>query len=248
MLAVLQPLQRLLGAAHRPQLAGHLPDAAVQTVAQPVVGRQVHYPGRDLQRRLLQREAVQHLLQDLSDVLLVQLHAVDRRHRYPVALLQLRPQASGGGAFGRLAVQHHHKRLVDGLQLPDDPALGLLVLGPRDLRNAAVGGHHQPDGGMLVDDLAGAALRRHVEGHLLIVPGGHHHAGLLVFDVAQRAGYDVPHAVDHPHAEADIRLQRDADRLLRDKFRLGGHDGAARRRLRQLIGPAPGDRRFRCWG
>ena len=214
------------GAAYRTQLSGHLPDLPVQGLLQPVVGRQVHHPGGDLQRRLLQREAHQHLPQNSRDVLLIQLQAVHRRHRHPIAFLQLGPQGLCRRAFWALAVQHHHKWLIDGLQFPHHPGLGFLVLRPGDLRNAAVGGDHQPYGGMLIDDLAGTHLRRHVEGDLLIVPGGHHHAGLLVFNVAQRTGHNIPHTVDHPHPQADVPLQRDADRFLRNEFRFGGHNGA----------------------
>ena len=60
-------------------------------------------------------------------------------------------------------------------------------------------------------------------------------SGLLVLDVAQGAGDDIPHAVDKPHLEGGRLVHRNLHRLLGDELGLGGHDGLAGGGLGQLV-------------
>ena len=88
---------------------------------------------------------------------------------------------------------------------------------------------------MVGDDLLGAYLRRHIEGYLLVEPRCHDHTGLLVFDVAERAGDDIAHAVDEPYIECSAVSEVYADSLLGDELGLGGHNGLACGGLGKLV-------------
>ena len=185
----------LLAAFDLLQLFGDVVDAAnlpagaadgiIERSFQPVPLLQREDPARQIDLDLLDREFHQDVGEDLADIRLGHIQAVDRQHRHAVALLHLFGQLLRLGAAGALAVEQHGKRLLQLLQFADDPLLGLGVLLAGDVADRAVGGHHQPDGGVLLDDLLGADLGGHVEGDLLLKPGGHHHARLLVFDIAQ---------------------------------------------------------------
>ena len=143
------------------------------------------------------------------------------------------------------AVQDQDKGLADLLQLPHHPLLRLLVGLPAQVGDAAVGGDHQPDGGMIGDDLSGTDLRRLLKGNVVVEPGGMHHPGRAVLLGAQRALHQIAHAVHHAHPDGGLIVQRDADRLAGHEFGLGGHDGLAAAALGQLVGEPlpPGARR-----
>ena len=205
-----------------------------------MVPLQVHNPAGQLQGHLLDGELIEDAGQNLPDVVLVQLQAVDRHHRHLVFFFHLLAQLPAAGSPWLGAVEEDDKGLANLLELPNHPALRLLVLGPRDIADGAIGGNHQADGAVFGDDLFGANLRRHVKGNLPVKPGGHHHPRLLVFDVPQSAGDDISHAVDKPNLEGSGLIHRDLHRLLRDELRFGGHDGFAGSGLRQLVGsPLP---------
>ena len=91
---------------------------------------------------------------------------------------------------------------------------------------------------MVPDDLAGASLGSEVEGDLLVEPGAFDHPGLVILLVAHGPLHHVAHAVDEPDAALSPALQRQRHRRLRDELGLGGHDGASRCRLGQLIAGA----------
>ena len=97
---------------------------------------------------------------------------------------------------------------------------------------------------MLTDHLAGAGLCGKVKGHFLLKPRAFDHAGLCVLLVPHGTLHHVAHAVDQPHPARPAALQLQGHGGLRDEFRLGGHDGAPRCRLRQLVpGTFPGSGR-----
>ena len=205
-----------------------------------VVRRQSLHPGRQEQVQLPQGKFIQQPLQQLRDLLLPQLQTVHRQAADVIPPLDVRCHGLGPGALGLGGVQQHHKGLAKLLQLPDHPLLGLQIVLPGDLRDAAVGGDHDAHGGVVADDLPGAQLRRLGHGDLVVVPGGHHHPGRQVLILAHSAGHHIPHAVDEPHGERDPLLHADLHRLLRHELGFGGHDGAAGAALGQLIpGPVP---------
>ena len=88
---------------------------------------------------------------------------------------------------------------------------------------------------MLRDHLLCPDLCRHIERNRLLIPGRHHHPGLIVFYVAQGAGDNVTDTVDQSDREGRTIINLDIDSLLRNKFRLGCHNGAACRRLRHFV-------------
>ena len=137
-------------------------------------------------------------------------------------------------------VEQHHKGLSQPLQLADYPLLRLQVILPGNVGHGAVGGHHNPNGGVVGDHLLGAEFRRLRHGDLMVEPGGHHHPGLVAVHLPQRAGHHVAHAVDEPDGEHTAVLHAHLHRVLRDEFGFGGHHHPPGTALRQLIpGPIP---------
>ncbi len=76
------------------------------------------------------------------------------------------------------------------------------------------------------------------KGDLLVEPGAFDHAGLVVLLVAHGPLHHIAHTVDEPDTALPAALQLERHCLLRDELGLGGHDGAPRRRLGQLIAGA----------
>ena len=78
----------------------------------------------------------------------------------------------------------------------------------------------------------------------MVEPWALDHAGPVVFLVSHGPLHHVAHTVDEPHPALAAALQLQGHGCFRDKFRLGGHDGTACGRLRQLVpGTFPGCRR-----
>ena len=73
---------------------------------------------------------------------------------------------------GLPAVDHHHKGLAGGLHIPNGPVLGGQGSPPGNVRDGAVGGHHQANGAVILHHLFGAQLRCLGHGDLMVVPGG----------------------------------------------------------------------------
>ena len=130
------------------------------------------------------RELIQHRGQDAADIRLRQLQAVDRHHRNAVFFLQLLRHFPHPGRCGIGGIEQHHKGLLNGFQLFDDPLFRFFVLLRGDVADGAVGGDHQPDGGMFLNDLTGADLGRHIKGDLFVEPGRYHHTGTVVLHIA----------------------------------------------------------------
>lgn len=167
-----------------------------------------------------------------------ELGAVDRDDRAAVVPLQADGQAAACFAVRVHAVEQDQVRLADVVQLGDDALLGVQIAFPRDLGDAAVGGDHQAHGGVFPDDLAGAGLGSQVKGHSVVEPGAFDQARGVVLLVAERPVHHITHAVHQPGAETAPARKLHIHRLFGDKFRLGGHNGAAGRRLGQLVGGA----------
>ena len=158
-----------------------------------------------------------------------------------VAFGQLSSKAAGIRAVRVGAVQQDDIGLSDGVQLGKDAALRLQISLPRQVGNRAVRCDNEPDRGMLPDDAACAGLGCQIERHLVVEPGAFDKARRFVFLMAQRAVHHVAHTVDEPCPEAAAARKLDPNRLLGDKLRFGGHDGAPGSGLGQLImgtGPA----------
>ena len=88
---------------------------------------------------------------------------------------------------------------------------------------------------MLCDDLSCSHLCRHIKRNFLVEPGRMYHSWLFIFDIAQGAGDDVAHTVDHANPHSGIVSQRQFHSIFRDELRLCGHDRSAGGGLGQLI-------------
>ncbi len=102
----------------------------------------------------------------------------------------------------------------------------------------SVGGYDKPQSRMVGNHLSGADFRCHIERDFVFKPRGSHHPRRFAFKIAQRAGNNVPYAVDQAHPGGGIFFQFYRNSFFRDEFRLGGHNGFACRRLRKLISGA----------
>jgi len=173
-------------------------------------------------------------MQHVQGVLLVHAQAVDGHHRHAVLVAELLRELLYGTGFGVHRVEQDEERLAQRFQFLDDPLLRFHVGLARQVRDGAVGRHHDPDGGVLLDHLAGADLGRFLEGDVPLKPRRAHQARPLLVLIAPRAGYGVTDAVDQPDAgPRPVELQ--LDRLIGDKQGLGGHDGAPGTALRELV-------------
>ena len=217
-----------------------LPDHTVHRLLDGVVHRQRVHPGGQENAHLPQRKFVQNTLDDVGDGLLRQLQAVHRQTLDPEAALDVPADAHDPSAVGLGGVEQNHKGLPQGLELGDDPLLRLQIVLPGDVGDGAVGGDDDAHGGVLLDDLPGADLRRLRHGDLVVHPGGHHHPGRSVLKLPHSPPDHVAHAVDQPHREGDAPLQGHVHRLLGHELGLRGHDGPAAAGLGQLVdGPLP---------
>ena len=203
-----------------------------------MVRRQGLHPGGQEQIQLPQRKLIQQPPQQLGDLRLPQLQTVHRQTPDVVLALDISGDRLSPGTLGLGGIQQHHKGFSQLLQLPNHPLLGLQIILPWDLRDAAVGCDHNAHGGVVADDLPGAKLRRLSHGDLVVKPGGHDHPGRQILILSHSAGHHVAYAVNKPHGERDPLLHADLHRLLRNKFGFRRHDGAAGAALRQFI-PRP---------
>ena len=234
-LAVQHRLARIRDVLHPRDLPGELHGRCVHLSLEPVTFVQHRHPARQGKIQLPHRELVKHPAQDLPQLLFVEVEAAHGQHRPAIAFFHLRRQRLCPGGIGMGAVEQDDEGLAQRFQLVDDPFFRRDVFFPRYLADGAVGGDDDADGGVVPDDLPGAGLGGEVEWDLLVEPRTFDHPGLVILLVAHRPLHHVAHTVDEPDAALSPALQRQRHRRLRDELRLGGHDGAPRRRLRQLI-------------
>ena len=219
--------------------------------AQPVVGVQIPHPHRQGNRHFGRREFLQNQFHDVADVLVVELHAVQKGHRRIVLLFQRVGQRRGFLPLGVRGVQNDGVGFILPRKLLGHPFFRLHITVARDLADTAVGGHQNADGGMLPDDAARADLGRLAEGDRFFRPRRVDHARLPLFALSERFRHDIAHAVDHFHPHSGALPEEDVHRLVRDEFRLRRHHGLPGTRLRQFIHRAravvlvryPGDHR-----
>ena len=177
-------------------------------------------------------------MQNLAQLRLVEIEAAHRQNGPAIALFHFRRHRSCLGGVGVGTVEQDDKGLAQRFQLVDDPLFCRDVVFAGYLADGSVGGDDDADGGVIPDDLAGASLGGEVEGDFLVEPGAFDHPGLVILLMAHGSLHHVAHAVDEPDAALSPALQRQRHRRLRDKLGLGGHDGAPRCRLGQLIAGA----------
>ena len=151
---------------------------------------------------------------------------------------KLRAQGLRRGRAGALRIDENDEGLARLLHVGDGAGLGLAVVLARDIGDGPVCRDDDAEGAVVLHDLFGAELRRLRHGQLLRGPGRGDHAGLAVLGVADRAGDHVAHGVDQAHAQRRLAVGADARGLVRNEFRLRGHDGPAGAGLRQLVGGA----------
>ena len=205
-----------------------------------MLSRQGVHPRRQENVQLPHGELVQHRLQDLPYIFLLQPQAVHRHALHLIPAGDVPGQGQSPVRFGVLAVQQDDKRLSQLLQFPDHPLLRFQIILSGNVGNAAVCGDDDANGGMLRDDLPGADLRRLRHGDRMIVPRRCDHPGLIILRLAQGPPDHVAHTVDKPDGKGRAPLQLDLGRLLRHELRFRRHHRAAGAALGQLIsGPLP---------
>ena len=220
---------------HAGDLLCQLHGGIIHLRLQPVAVFQHRDPARQGKIQLPHRKFVQNLPQDAAKCLRVQIHAAHRQNGVVVVpghalgqLLRLRGFRVG-------AVEQDDVGLAQSIQFFHDALLGSGIALPRDVAHRTVGCDHDADGGMFTDHLAGARLGGKIEGNLVVEPWALDHAGLVVFLVSHGPLHHVAHTVDEPHPALAAALQLQGHSRFRDEFRLGGHDGTACGRLRQLV-------------
>jgi hypothetical protein len=62
-----------------------------------------------------------------------------------------------------------------------------------------------------------------------------YHARRIPLALPERSGHEEANAVNHAYIEARAAIRRDTDRLVGNKFRLGGHNGLSGARLRDAV-------------
>ena len=210
----------------------------VHLLFEPMRVRQAHKPARHTNPHILDREFKQRRLNDARDIVAVELKAVRRDCRHAVFSLDFRLDRLCLGRGGISRVHDHDKGLVYARQLLNHTPLRVNIGAAIQVGDAAVAGHYEPDIGMVENDLFRAELRRALEGHRLVGPGGVDHTRAVLLGITARAVDHVAHAVNQPHPHMRIVAQIYLDSLVRDELRLGGHNRPARRRLRKLISGA----------
>ena len=202
------------------------------------------HPARQGKIQLLHREFVQHLPQNIAQRRGIQINAAHRQNSVVIIPCHALGQLSGLRGIRVGAVEQNDVGFAQRVQFFDDAFFCGCIACTRNVADCAVGGDHDADGGVLADDLAGAGLGGKVEGHLVVEPRTFYHAGLCVLLVAHGPFHHVAHAVDEPHPALAAAFQLQWHGCFRDELRLGGHDGAPRRRLGQLVpGTFPRSRR-----
>ena len=173
-----------------------------------------------------------------ADVLRRHVPAVQGEGLHAVFAAQLRAQGLRRGRAGALRIDENDEGLARLLHVGDGAGLGLAVVLARDIGDGPVCRDDDAEGAVVLHDLFGAELRRLRHGQLLRSPGRRAHARPAVLGVAARAGDHVAHGVAQAHAQRRLAVGADARGLVRNEFRLRGHDGPAGAGLRQLVGGA----------
>ena len=88
---------------------------------------------------------------------------------------------------------------------------------------------------MVFNDLAGTQLRCLFKGHFLLGPGRAYLPGRIIFHQTQRSFHHVSHTVHQPKLAGCVAGHFHSDGLGGNKLHLCGHNGAASRRLGQLV-------------
>ena len=223
---------------HPGNFLGELHGRCVYLGLEPVAFVQHRHPAGQGEIQLPHRKLIEHFLQNLAQLRLVEVEAAHRQNGPAIALFHFRRQRLRLGGVGVGAVEQDDEGLAQRFQLVDDPLFCRDVVFAGYLADGAVGGDDDADGGVVPDDLAGAGLGGKVEGDLLVEPGAFDHPGLVILLVAHGPLHHIAHAVDEPDAALSPALQRQRHRRLRDELGLCGHDGAPRCRLGQLIAGA----------
>ena len=123
---------------------------------QPMGSRQDFQPLWNMEIHLRYRKFLQHLFQNMEYIVFFQLFTVYRKHRYAITFRHL------SGQFGCLigiwfhGIEKDYKRFSQLFKFINGLLFSRHVPGSFDLANGAVCGHHDPYGGVVVDDFSGA--------------------------------------------------------------------------------------------
>ena len=237
-LELLQRPEDAFGLAEAGERARALEHGVVERGLDRMAVRQRTDPARQEEAQLLHREGVHDGLEQTADVLRLHVHAVHGEGLHAVFAAQLRAQGLRRGRAGALRIDENDEGLARLLHVGDGAGLGLAVVLARDIGDGPVCRDDDAKGAVVLHDLFGAELCRLRHGQLLRGPWRGDHAGPAVLGVADRAGDHVAHGVDQAHAQRRFAVGADARGLVRNEFRLRGHDGPAGAGLRQLVGGA----------
>ena len=195
-------------------------------------------PARQIHVQLGKRKFAQCRFQNFGNIVLRQLQTVHAHAARAVFLADRSAKRSGTLRARVGAVENNGERLSDLLQLADHTLLRRDIILAGYLADRTVARDDKPDGGMLGDYLIGSLLRRFGQRDLVIEPRRCHHALHAVLKLPGSALDHIANTVDEPHGKVGLLAQTDRYGFLRNEFRLGGHDGAPRSRLRQFV-PRP---------
>ena len=233
------PLRRVLRVPQAGHVGAGLLQGPVQLRLQGMLRLQGVQPVGQEDTHFRQGEFLERSPDDGSHVLCLQVQAGNEHAVHVVFLLQFRPQGLGLRTLRPGGIQHQDEGLAQGLQLPHGALLRGDVSLSGDLRDAAVGGHDDADGGVLRDHLPRAGLRRLRHGDLVVEPVGGHHPGRALLLRSGGPFHQISHAVDETDGEPGP-ARGDLHRLLRHEFRFAGHDRPTGAALGQLVsGPLP---------
>jgi len=132
--------------------------------------------------------------------------------------LDLRRCVLGLFPIGPLGIHQNKERLMELFQFLDGPLLRRYVVFSFQFPEAAVRGHHDSYGGMVVDNLLGADLRRLSERDLIFKPGGFYQPFFIVLHVPGRTVHHEAHTVHQAHLYVHIPAQRDLGSFLGNEF------------------------------
>ena len=199
--------------------------------------QRIQPPGQ-MHMDLMEGELIQQCLHQFPDPFPIQALAVADMGFNAMLLPDPVLYSLGLRRFWLPGIDDDQKGLAGGAHILNGPPLRDQVVPCRDLRDAAVGGHHQPQGAMLLHDLLGAQLCRLGHGDLVVEPGGGDHPGHPLIVGTHCSLHHIAHRVNKPHLHPADAVGRDLRRLLGNKFRLRGHNDPAGTALGQFI-PGP---------
>ena len=191
---------------------------------QLVVRGKHFYPFWDVELDLADRKFVEDMLQDPGDVLLAELLAVGGHGGNAVGLLEFFCQDEGFFFVRHLGIDQDEEGLALLLQLGDGLFFRFEKVFPGKLAEASVCGNDKTDGGVFLDDLAGAELRRLVERDGAVEPGSFDHALSALLHVPGRVLDQKAHAVDEADADLLVVSQGDGNGFLWYEFGFYGGD------------------------